>query len=350
MRIASTRSTRATGQRRKGSDDPLRRAPVRASRRRSSITAATTTPPSPRCCTTPSEDQGGRPHARGDPAQVRRARRDASSRRSATRWASPSRRGACASSPTSSRLAVAEPRATKLVCAADKLHNLRCTVADVRREGPSRDAQVQRAAGATRSPTTTACVARRPPRRCRRRSSSELDAKLAELKMLLALPLRRCVDRRGPPRVDAEAVAHWPRERVLRRPPAPARRDRRHRRHHRQRRLDADPGGRLRAAVARRLDALVAAVPPIAGVADVEAETIFSVVSGHLTPAHWLALARRVQALRRARRRRRRRGHARHRHARGDRVLALAHGALRQAGRADRRDAAGLARCPPTDR
>jgi len=43
--------------------------------------------------------------------------------------------------------------------------------------------------------------------------------------------------------------------------------------------------------------ALVAAVPPIATVADVEAETIFSVVSGHLTPAHWLQLARRVQAL-----------------------------------------------------
>lgn len=44
-------------------------------------------------------------------------------------------------------------------------------------------------------------------------------------------------------------------------------------------------------------DALLAAVPSIRGVADVDAEQLFQVLSGHLTVAHWLELARRVNDL-----------------------------------------------------
>ena len=44
-------------------------------------------------------------------------------------------------------------------------------------------------------------------------------------------------------------------------------------------------------------EALLAAVPSIATVADVSAETLFQVLSGHLTAANWLALARRVNDL-----------------------------------------------------
>lgn len=44
-------------------------------------------------------------------------------------------------------------------------------------------------------------------------------------------------------------------------------------------------------------EALVAAVPSIAGLAEVHAEQLFQVLSGHLTSADWLRLARRVNEL-----------------------------------------------------
>ncbi|HEY8243191.1 MAG TPA: asparaginase domain-containing protein, partial [Casimicrobiaceae bacterium] len=44
-------------------------------------------------------------------------------------------------------------------------------------------------------------------------------------------------------------------------------------------------------------DALIAAVPSLASVADVRGEQLFQVLSGHLTSANWLALARRVNEL-----------------------------------------------------
>ena len=44
-------------------------------------------------------------------------------------------------------------------------------------------------------------------------------------------------------------------------------------------------------------DALIASVPSIATVADVRAEQLFQVLSGHLTAANWLTLARRVGEL-----------------------------------------------------
>jgi len=86
------------------------------------------------------------------------------------------------------RLAVADA-ATKLVCAADKLHNLRCTVADVRRDGPSAMLKFS-APPADTIAYYDACVAA-VRRGVPRALVEELDAKLAELKMLLALPLRR---------------------------------------------------------------------------------------------------------------------------------------------------------------
>lgn len=44
-------------------------------------------------------------------------------------------------------------------------------------------------------------------------------------------------------------------------------------------------------------DALIAAVPSIAGLAEVRAEQLFQVLSGHLTSADWLKLARRLNEL-----------------------------------------------------
>jgi len=44
-------------------------------------------------------------------------------------------------------------------------------------------------------------------------------------------------------------------------------------------------------------DALIAAVPSLASVADVRGEQLFQVLSGHLTSANWLALARRINEL-----------------------------------------------------
>jgi len=44
-------------------------------------------------------------------------------------------------------------------------------------------------------------------------------------------------------------------------------------------------------------DALIAAVPSIATLADVRGEQLFQVLSGHLSSANWLELARRVNEL-----------------------------------------------------
>ena len=44
-------------------------------------------------------------------------------------------------------------------------------------------------------------------------------------------------------------------------------------------------------------DALIASVPSISTVADVRTEQLFQVLSGHMTVAHWLTLARRVDEL-----------------------------------------------------
>ena len=44
-------------------------------------------------------------------------------------------------------------------------------------------------------------------------------------------------------------------------------------------------------------DALIASAPSVATVADVSAEQLFQVLSGHLTAANWLALSRRVSEL-----------------------------------------------------
>ena len=44
-------------------------------------------------------------------------------------------------------------------------------------------------------------------------------------------------------------------------------------------------------------EALIAAVPSIAEVADVRGEQLFQVLSGHLTADNWLAMARRVEEL-----------------------------------------------------
>lgn len=83
------------------------------------------------------------------------------------------------------RLARAVPEA-KLIAAADKLHNLRCTVADVRVQGPAAMLKFNAPAGDIVA-YYDACLhavrdAIAPP------LAYELDATLAELRMLLALP------------------------------------------------------------------------------------------------------------------------------------------------------------------
>lgn len=86
------------------------------------------------------------------------------------------------------RIAVADA-ATKLVCAADKLHNLRCTVADVRRTGPSAMLKFS-APPADTVAYYDACIAA-VRRDVPKPLVDELDWTLAALKTLLALPLRR---------------------------------------------------------------------------------------------------------------------------------------------------------------